>query len=942
MPRQLLTSSALVALIAAAGLTTTAYAQDQGATPPPADTPPATGTPPASGAADPQLPDVQIIQEQPPAPTPPPTQEAAPKPKPKPVASKPRPRPQAAPVQDSPPPLPPEPEFVADPEPVLENSPYGAVNSQGAARRAEQAAQTPVNPTAITPQNLEGFAGSATNVTSSDLTAKQPRNINEAFTSIPGVIVINDDASGHHGGIGLRGSPARRSRKVLVMEDGHPVNLALWLDPSVHFFAPVDRIEGIEVIKGTVITHGPNNNFGVINVRNLSPFGPDENVVSSAIGFTKSKTGSFQPTDDGEPDGEPRTGSNDTDISARWHVHTRKTFENVGLVLSYTGENVQGSWDTERLRFNDFYGALGWKGVDQDLTVSVSHARQRDNYDEQNFLTEYEADFVGTPAEADDFAEQLAEDNRGGAERAFFGLKHCKTCFAPASDLNTYNGDIWRGQIVHNAYVDDDTTITTRLYAGEHRRDRYQLISYDSDPDGDEGLGPQPLIEDGEQIGYIFGEDTMFGRLRTFRHIGGEVRTEFANRHLLGFKQDIQAGIRYEFQDMSNRNFLGVDGEILRDGDEDGATLFDRSLRANTVSAFLQTNIYVAKDFNVVPGIRFEWYGVNRRNRVIAEEESEAGGCDDDDTDFGDDCLQIDGINFEPDQASESYDTFNALPGIAFAYTGFHKTTIFGGYHRGLSTGVLRNETFPAPDEIGDNFSLGMRSSAIRGFDFEVTGFHQIIQDYQFGASFNDGGDRSFGRADEVEISGVELAGRLNSQPFTGGSLNFYGQANYTYSRGIFTDAPEFDDEGEPTGENFNGNRLPEVPFHVAALTLGVEQRSGWRWDASMTWTYRGSFFTDEGNTAYGVYEGECEQGAPAMDAGDFNFECEVEEAGEDGQVPSVWLLSARFNMDIGDTGASVFVAGDNLLDDLYISDREDGIKPGLGRTVWTGFKYKF
>ncbi|PPC85522.1 MAG: hypothetical protein CTY39_06935, partial [Hyphomicrobium sp.] len=348
MPRQLLTSSALVALIAAAGLTTTAYAQDQGATPPPADTPPATGTPPASGAADPQLPDVQIIQEQPPAPTPPPTQEAAPKPKPKAVASKPRPRPQAAPVQDSPPPLPPEPEFVADPEPVLENSPYGAVNSQGAARRAEQAAQTPVNPTTITPQNLEGFAGSATNVTSSDLAAKQPRNINEAFTSIPGVIVINDDASGHHGGIGLRGSPARRSRKVLVMEDGHPVNLALWLDPSVHYFAPVDRIEGIEVIKGTVITHGPNNNFGVINVRNLSPFGPDETVVSSAIGFTKSKTGSFtvEAEEDGEED-EIRRGSNDTDISARWHVHTRKTFENVGLVLSYTGENVQGSWDTE-------------------------------------------------------------------------------------------------------------------------------------------------------------------------------------------------------------------------------------------------------------------------------------------------------------------------------------------------------------------------------------------------------------------------------------------------------------------------------------------------------------------------------------------------------------------------------------------------------------------
>jgi Fe(3+) dicitrate transport protein len=71
-------------------------------------------------------------------------------------------------------------------------------------------------------------------------------------------------------------------------------------------------------------------------------------------------------------------------------------------------------------------------------------------------------------------------------------------------------------------------------------------------------------------------------------------------------------------------------------------------------------------------------------------------------------------------------------------------------------------------------------------------------------------------------------------------------------------------------------------------------------------------------------------------------YECEFEEAGEDGAVPSIWLLSARFNLDIGDTGASVFVAGTNLLDEFYITDREDGMKPGLGRTVWTGFKYKF
>ena len=53
-------------------------------------------------------------------------------------------------------------------------------------------------------------------------------------------------------------------------------------------------------------------------------------------------------------------------------------------------------------------------------------------------------------------------------------------------------------------------------------------------------------------------------------------------------------------------------------------------------------------------------------------------------------------------------------------------------------------------------------------------------------------------------------------------------------------------------------------------------------------------------------------------------------------------LLASRIHRLIGDTGASMYVAGNNLTDELYITDREDGLKPGMGRTIWTGFKYKF
>lgn len=870
-------------------------------------TSPAMGQEAAQPAQEP-LPDVEVIQKKAPA-----VKKAA-----APVAKK-----KAAPVS-SPQPLPPQ-EVVED-IPEQHNSPYGSPASAGAQARASQSAQTPVNPGQLLPTNLDGFSSAATSLTPEKLEEQQPRNINEALTRVPGVIVINDDANAHHGGISVRGSPPRRSRKMLVMEDGHTVNLALWLDPSVHYWAPVERLESIEVLRGTVVTHGPNNNFGVINARNLSPFGPSETVISSAIGFTKSKSGTFRPIEEVEVDdddveiefGDPVTKKGSTDVSGRWHVHTRQTFDNVGVVASYTGADVQGAWDVERLRFNDFYGAIGWKGSSSDLVVSSMYAHQRDNYDEQNFLGGFEIEGAGSEEEAAGIAAGLAEQQ-------FYQVGHCKTCYAPAAGLNTYTGEIWRGQVVHNAYLDDDTTITSRFYAGYHRRDRYQLFSAASNPSGIPGDPPE--VEDGDDgLNNIeLGVDSMFGRLRTFRHVGGEVRGEWANRNFLGFRQDLQAGIRYEYQDMTNKNVIGLENEILKDGDKGSLTFFDRSLDANTVSAFLQTNIYVAKDFNVVPGVRFEWFDVGRRNKVVAAEEGEAESEGDD--------LEIENIDFNPDPARESFSSSNALPGISFAYTGFKRTTVFGGYHRGLTTTVLRNEDFPAPDEIGDNFNIGFRSTAIRGFDLEVVGFHHRFKDFQYGESFSAvTSDREFGRADEAEITGVELYGRLNSQPFTGGPLNFFAEGNYTYSHAILKKAYAFDDNGD-IETDYSGNRIPEVPFHVAALTLGVENRSGWRWDASVTWTYRGSFYTDAANTPFGHgFEIEDEGGG----------EYEIEEAGESGGVPSVWLLSARFNLDLGDTGASVFVAGDNLLDELYITDREDGMKPGLGRTIWTGFKYKF
>ncbi len=105
-------------------------------------------------------------------------------------------------------------------------------------------------------------------------------------------------------------------------------------------------------------------------------------------------------------------------------------------------------------------------------------------------------------------------------------------------------------------------------------------------------------------------------------------------------------------------------------------------------------------------------------------------------------------------------------------------------------------------------------------------------------------------------------------------------------------------------------------------LTTGIESIKGW--NASVSFVYRGEFYTDEANTGFAV-----------------------DPSGEDGLVPSVWLLNARANYTVPQNimpkaDMTIFVSGENLTDELYITDREDGVKPGLGRAVMAGARFKW
>jgi Fe(3+) dicitrate transport protein len=917
--------------VGAAAQTTENEAVTEETTPSATEQPGATTSPELEG----DVPAVEIIQPQEEPQQPPEPVQAEVEPEPEPRAA-PAPEPVEyvpPPVEYVPPPAapvvqaalePPAPEFDF-PNLITQTPPqfFGPAGGLASFERSLNSAESPINPNlGIAPANLQNFSEAGSRVTRQQINEQAPLTTNDILTRVPGVTIVNDDGIGNQGGIGIRGSNPRRSRKVLVMEDGQSINMSLYIDPTVHYVPPPERIEGVEVIKGSII-YAPNNNFGAVNFRNLQPFGPDEFVLSGQGGAVAID------------------GAGDDGGAAKWHTHLRKTWENWGTVVSYTGADVQGTWDTERLRYNDFYAAVGWKNTNADFVFSGAYMRQRDDYDEANLEFEEEESEEGEEDEGDlEEDEELEEEEETAfksstVEQAFFReIKHCKTCFNPGSRFSTYNADPFRFQGTLNYYFDDDTTSNTRVYYYHHRRDRYQNFEGADPSQAEDNFAPILL---GDEV--IIPEGVMLGRLRTYQHVGGEQRFELANREIFaGLNQDFQIGARFEHHTFANRNFFGRQGEILEDGDKRGLTVFDSEHEADAVSAYAQTVIHATPALDIVPGIRFEHFSSEVRQLSSSEEEGEGEReleeCEIDGQDFFNEgeCVIFE-IN--PNDQNFSYDKTYWLPGISFSWGLFgrdvvpasagkglqevetvYHTTMYGGYNRGVTIPVQREGPFPPRDELGDNFQLGVRSTGIKGVIFDVAGFFKSIENYQIrGSATTTSGLNVYTNIDEVEISGVEMYGRLDSRPFTGWKLNPYFEGTFTYTNGEITEGIL------PDGTNVVGNRIPFALQEVAYLTTGIESTAGW--NASVSYVYRGDFFTDEENTPF---------------AGD--------PSGEDGKVPSVWLLNARANYtiprDVWGGKLTVFVSGENLTDKLYITDREDGIKPGLGRSVMAGARMKW
>src|SRR5690606_7154050 len=126
--------------------------------------------------------------------------------------------------------------------------------------------------------------GAVTLVTLEEIELKQPRSTEEMLRNVTGVSIKPEEESAIVANIGMRGLSAS-DYKTLILEDGVPVAPGLFVGNGRYYNPRVQRMEGIEVLKGAAsLRYGPSTIGGVINYVTKQP----EDGVQLSL-----RTGSF-------------------------------------------------------------------------------------------------------------------------------------------------------------------------------------------------------------------------------------------------------------------------------------------------------------------------------------------------------------------------------------------------------------------------------------------------------------------------------------------------------------------------------------------------------------------------------------------------------------------------------------------------------------------------
>ncbi len=167
------------------------------------------------------------------------------------------------------------------------------------------------------PAQLKDIPAAAFVIDKTTLDRQGPLSTKDALRTEPGIYIVDEDVLGRRFNMGIRGLDPRRSSRTQLLEDGVPIQLAPYGDPSNHYIPTNNRIDHIEVLKSSgQIMYGPQTIGGVVN------------FVSAEIPKEFGGSASAAGGNNGYYDTQLRLGG---------------TVDNVGLSLDYIRQEADGN-----------------------------------------------------------------------------------------------------------------------------------------------------------------------------------------------------------------------------------------------------------------------------------------------------------------------------------------------------------------------------------------------------------------------------------------------------------------------------------------------------------------------------------------------------------------------------------------------------------------------
>lgn len=770
--------------------------------------------------------------------------------------------------------------------------------------------------TGSTQNYRDDFKGSNFSLDKKSLELSNPLNTEEMLCIVPGVNIVGDMGLSNRPNISIRGSWGRRSKKILLMEDGTPAAPAPYIAPGAYYNPVSDRVQSIEVYKGAdMLRYGPNNMYGAVNyITALPPQKPELRLkfVGGQRGYT---TGLFS-------------------YGGTWNK--------LGALVEAVYKEFGGFQDNSSVQVLNLNAKIFAElSEDQSLYFKVS-GQYEDNQASLSSITPFtfETDPLQNPFDADRFTMR-----RYGLDIIHKWLPNANLSLTSKIFATDFERDWWRqvntvipASEVHN-YVGD------QIY-----RDRYSYLD-------DANFGPEDYVRVGRVINGI--ESTTDSRwIFTVSGFQESLKATWGTK-----QHELEASFKLHQESYNNRFLVAENSRWARSGDP--AT--DQEFKMWSASGFLR-NQFNLDDWTITPIVRIEHVEMTQQNLLALAADPNVQSSDDYKL-KNNYTIALPGATIE----------YELGRGTVFssAYKGFiAPSKVFGFFveRNGVLTTPNLGDELNIDPEVSTNLEVGWRGNfLLDALEAQVTFFNTSVSNFVAA-----GENELFRQPGEVNIAGVEAAFATSLLPATSRSqLTFDVNATMMWTKvsaGAVDDRDLFGSivHSQATENEF----IQKVNDNRAAYDIYVSDGQGGEQllnDQALT----NAQFDDITRAVFRMGEGYLEDTkvpyTPSFNInGRLNYKLDAFEAGVTfnyvgeqytefanfenesadgalGKLPSFFTIDAHMSYDLkmkGFNSFRLFINTKNFTNDVYRSSRlnraASGVFPGGFRQTIMGVNMSF